>query len=239
MPTRAIILAGGRGSRLHPITLEVPKPLITVKKKPLVNYSIELFAQYGIKHMAIVIRNTDRLDYERWKLAYAKELAGLTIDLFEESEPMGTLGYIARHLKDWMNDESVFVTNADDIKDVDLPGMVAFQQKVGALATLALTKVENPNDYGVAVLKNGTIERFVEKSDNPPSDLISIGVYLVHPKALLEVAPAIAAGTKYLMFEKDLFPALAAKATLGGFNHEGTYIDCGTLAKWERVVSES
>src|SRR6266481_10057299 len=118
---KGVILAGGKGTRFLPITLEIPKPLIPVNKKPLINYSIETFARHGIGDIAVIIPPSHRNDYTRWLRVYEDEFSdmGIRISLWEEEYPMGTFGFIARHLRDWIGNEDIFVTNSDDIKNVN------------------------------------------------------------------------------------------------------------------------
>jgi mannose-1-phosphate guanylyltransferase/phosphomannomutase len=237
---KGIILAGGKGTRLHPITLEVPKPLITVKKKPLINYSIETFARHGIKDIKVIIKPADREDYRKWTKVYGEDFAAedIAVDVVEEAEPMGTFGFIAHHLADWVGEDDIFITNSDDIKDVDLTTMQAAHKKTGAAATIALTEVDAPEDYGVVILEGTAIKKFLEKQKNPPGNIISIGMYVLSPKALGYASALVEKGQKFIMIEKDIFPVMAADGTLQGFMHRGKFYDCGTLEKWERMIQE-
>lgn len=237
---KGVILAGGKGTRLHPITLEVPKPLITVKKKPLINYSIETFAQHGIKDIKVTIKPADREDYRKWMKVYGEDFvaADISVEVVEEAEPMGTFGFIAHHLGDWMGDEDLFVTNSDDIKDVDLSAMQEAHTKSGAAATIALTPVEHPEDYGVVILEGTSIKKFLEKQKDPPGNIINVGMYVLSPKAISYASAFVGKGQKFIMIEKDIFPAMAAAGTLQGFMHNGKFYDCGTLEKWERMIQE-
>src|SRR5579864_792701 len=99
---KGIILAGGEGKRLLPLTLEVPKPLITIRKKPLMNYNLGLFAKYGVDETKVIIRPADEREYARWYKEYASEFPAMKIELVTERTPMGTLGYLFHHLQNWM-----------------------------------------------------------------------------------------------------------------------------------------
>jgi NDP-sugar pyrophosphorylase family protein len=237
---KGVILAGGKGTRLHPITLEIPKPLITVKKKPLINYSIETFARHNINDIKVIIKPADREDYRKWMKVYGEDFvaADIAVEVVEEAEPMGTFGFIAHHLGDWMGEGDLFVTNSDDIKDVDLSGMQEAHAKSGAAATIALMTVEKPDDYGVVVLDGTTVKKFLEKQKDPPGNIVSVGMYVISPKAIEYASALVKKGQKFIMIEKDIFPVMATDGTLEGFMHHGKFYDCGTLEKWEKMIQE-
>ena len=107
--------------------------------------------------------------------------------------------------------------------------MESFHEKTGKLATIALIKVKNPQDYGVVVCKNGIVDKFLEKPKNPPSKYINSGLYMFSPE-IFKYHP----GPKFSMIEKDLFPKLAKKGELAGFKFKGKWTDCGT---WDRCES--
>lgn len=235
---KGVILAGGVGSRLRPVTLEIPKPLITIRKKPLINYNIDNFTKHGVHDIKIIIRPSDRPDYERWYREYKNEFPDTKINIIEESEPMGTLGYLFHHLSEWMGDDHVFVTNADDIKNVDLGTMLAFHRRSGFPATIALMNMEKPDEYGAVVLRGDTIVSFLEKKPGLAEALVSCGLYIISPAALAAVENESGKDKKFLMFEKELFPVLARDEKLGAFVCEGTFYDCGTLERWEKAIRE-
>jgi len=219
---KAVILAGGPATRLYPITREFPKPLLPVKRKPIINYLVDLFYSYGIKEIAILINKNFREDFDWWlKRYYPKE----KIKLFEEKKPLGTFGGLW-YLKDWISKAHFFFANGDDLTKINLIKMNDFHQKLKTPAALALVKVSNPQDYGVVVCKNGLVQKFIEKPKNPPTKYISSGLYLFTPEIF-----NYHSGPKFLMIEKDIFPKLARGKKLAGFKFNGKWIDCGT---WER-----
>ncbi len=241
-PKKGIVLAGGEGKRLESMGFNVPKPLVMIKDKPLINYNLGLFDKYGVRDVKVIIRPSDRAVYSKWQGEYGKIFPDMKIDLVEEPQPMGTFGYFFHHLRDWMDSENIFVTNGDDIKDIDLGEMEEFHRKNYAHATLALMKMEKPDDYGAVLVKENKVKEFIEKKPNLPPGFVSAGMYIVSPSALEKIAARIPPEKKYLMFEKDLFPALASDESLGGFICEGKFYDCGTperFAEAERAVRES
>lgn len=225
--------------RLLPLTLEVPKPLITIRRTPLINYNLSLFAKYGIRDVKVIIRPSDRNDYDRWLREYRGEFPGMNIELVEEPTPMGTFGYVFHNLCAWMGDEDIFVTNGDDIKEIDLGEMVDFHRRADVLATVALMVMEKPDDYGTVLVKEDKVAEFVEKRKGLPASPVSAGMYLVSPAAIRYMAKKIAPEKKILMFENDFFPVLAAERCLGGFVCRGAFFDCGTFERWHRAIREA
>jgi NDP-sugar pyrophosphorylase family protein len=235
---KGVILAGGEGKRLHPITLEIPKPLLPVRKKPLINYSVEMFLNHGVNDIRVITRPEDREDFNKWLQKYKSDFSGAKIELVEEQKPMGTFGFVAYNLSSWVGDGDFFMTNSDDIKDVDLSAMYAFHKSSGGDATVALVHIDKPEEYGATALEGDTIVGFLEKQENPPSDLVSVGVYIFSPTVFNYVSDKVKSGVEYLMVEKDLFPQIASKRKLKGFVHTGKFFDCGTLERWERALRE-
>ncbi|MEN9341814.1 MAG: hypothetical protein RIQ54_70 [Candidatus Parcubacteria bacterium] len=232
---KAVILAGGRGTRLHPVTIETPKPLLTVKKKPIINYLIEMFRQHNIRSIKIIIRDTDREDFAWWMERYKGALLGMEISFGVEQESMGTMGYLYHELSEWIGTEDICVTNGDELKQIDLRAMEALHKKIKSSATIALVKVNNPKDYGVAICKGNSIVNFLEKPDHPPSNYISSGLYMMSP---IKAFAHIEKKDRFLMLEKDLFPLLAKHKSLAGYKSNSPWYDCGTLERWEQAIKQ-
>ena len=227
---KALILAGGKGTRLYPVTLETPKPLLTVRKKPIINYLVELFLEQGMHDIGVMINTEHKDDFAWW---YKRWWDDYPIRFFEETEPMGTFGGIvgAAH---WLRaDPAFFVTNGDELKRVDLKAMRTFHDEHQGSATIALVEVPRPQDYGVAVMDGMRIKDFLEKPQNPPSKLVSSGLYLFTP----EIFDYYNFSTfKPAMVEQDLFPKLAEEGRLYGFPYEGAWHDCGTFERWNEAI---
>ncbi len=234
MIRRAIILAGGDGTRLRPITLEIPKPLVPVQGTPIATWLVRLFARHGVEEITVIYPTKWKTQFETWAVG-AQGIAPIT--LFEETEKMGTLGAIAHEMTH--DNAPMFVTNGDELKGLDLNQLKVFHdeqrtQDVTYAATIALVRVPNPSEYGVAEMNETRIARFHEKPAIPPSTLISSGLYVIEPSVLQEIDRA----KRYLMFERDLFPSLAAQRRLGGCSLDGQWYDCGTPERWERAIHE-
>lgn len=231
---RVIILAGGSGTRLQPVTLEIPKPLLTVQKKPILNHLIELFNKHGIIEPTVLIHKNHKEDYQWWKKRYNKELPK-NLKIKTEPKPLGTFGglkYLRKDLK-----ESFVLSNGDELKDFNLTDLIKFHKNNNQepIATIALVKVKNPSDYGVPVMKRNRIEKFLEKPKNPPSNYISSGLYILEP----EIFKYADWSRGFLMIEKDIFPKLAAAGKLAGYKiKNGRWFDCGTLERWEKAIKE-
>jgi len=228
---KAVILAGGLGTRLYPITKEIPKPLLPIHRKPIINYLVELFLRQGIKDIAVLVNEEFEDDFIWWKKRYypfENSYSFPNIKIFKEEKQLGTFGGLA-YLKDWLSkDEPFFLTNGDELKEVDLGKMIDFHKEKTPVATIALFKSDSPQNYGVAICKEGMIEEFIEKPVNPPSPYINSGLYLISPQ-IFNYHP----GPQFLMIEKDIFPKLAKEHKLAGFQFEGKWRDCGT---WERYT---
>ena len=235
---KAIILAGGKGTRLYPVTLETPKPLLTVNKKPIINYLIEMFKKHGVQELAVTVRQSDLDDFSWWLKRWQEDLGGVKVDLVVEDEPMGTFGYWAHKLHDWTGNQPFFLTNGDELKEVDLSAMTLHHQKVGGLATIAAIEVPNPSEYGVLMLDGDYIHSFLEKPENPPTNFISSGLYLIDPKVREHLSDKIQNNEKFLMIEKDLFPKLASERKLVAYKSKGKWHDCGNLERWEKAIKE-
>ncbi len=240
---KAVILAGGKGTRLYPITKQLPKPLLPVARKPILNYLADLFLAHGVESLAVMISTDFRDDFEWWKRRYYPKQ---NIEFFKEQEPLGTFGGL-HFLRKWANNGHFFMTNGDELKEIDLAEMAAFHKKTNALATVALVRVPNPQDYGTVLCDNYLVKDFLEKPSafqisqlkknwsgrNPVFDYINSGLYLLSPH-IFDYHP----GPKFLMIEKDIFPKLAKEGRLAGFKFEGRWADCGTWERYEKALED-
>jgi len=246
MIKKAVILAGGEGTRLRPVTLEIPKPLVPVQGVPILTWLVRLFSLHGVEEVIVIYPTRWKEAFEKWKNDVDLEknsplgkgrYRGVAIGLFEEREPMGTMGAIVHELH--VGDDPIFVSNGDELKGLDLTALAATHSMRMAShpelgATIALVRVPNPSEYGVAEFEGGMIAHFHEKPEDPPTDLISSGIFVLNPSSL-ESADRL---RRFLMFEKDLFPQLAASGRLAGCTLEGPWYDCGTMERWEAAISE-
>jgi mannose-1-phosphate guanylyltransferase len=216
---QAVILAGGFGTRLRPLTLTCPKPLLPVANIPIIRHIIDkmppdvdevlLAVNYKLDQLARYFRETD---------------VGRSVTLVEEKTPLGTAGAIKNvepHI-----DGPFFVFNGDILDSLDLPAFRRFHEKKGGTASLALWTVADPRHFGIMQMDGERILRFVEKPETreqAPSSLANAGTYLLEP----EVFDAIPAG-QAVSIERETFPTLlAADKRIYGFPFEGFWVDCG------------
>lgn len=235
-PKKAVILAGGKGTRLYPVTKEIPKPLLPVKGKPIINYLIDLFFSQGVKEIAVLISKDFREEFDWWQKRYFPKNR---IKIVEEEKPLGTFGGLY-FLKDWLSNRPFFLTNGDELKKIDLVEMSKFHQKLKTPATIALVEVQDPEHYGVVICKNGKVQEFLEKPKNPSSKYINSGLYLFSPEIFNYPAcrQAWHPGPKFLMAEKDIFPKLAKEQKLAGYEFDGKWMDAGTWERYSQVLKD-
>jgi NDP-sugar pyrophosphorylase family protein len=228
---KAFILAGGKGTRLRPITHEIPKPMIPVQGRPILEHVINLFKKYDIRDIIISI------GYKGEKIKeYFGDGAkfGIKITYIEETEPLGTAGPLLL-AKDLLK-ETFVMTNADELKDIDLDDMYNFHKANKAMATIALTTVKDPSAYGVAKLRGSKIVEFVEKPklEEAPSNLINAGLYILEP----EVISMVPKRKDVVKIETEVFPKIAKAEKLYGYHFEGQWFDTGTPERYEQAIHE-
>ena len=224
MPSKAVILVGGKGTRLRPLTLNTPKCMIEIQGKTVTEHLFDLLKNYGIRDVIMSIGYLK----EKVKEYYGDgSKFGVNITYVEEDEPLGTAGPL-KLAKDYLKD-SFIVTNGDELKTINIPRMFRLHKRKDALATIALTTVTDPTQYGVAKVSGSRILEFVEKpkAEEAPSNLINSGFYIMEPEAI-EMIP-----NGFSMLEKDVFPKLAKEGRLRGFLSEGQWFDIGTLERYE------
>ena len=223
-PEKALILIGGKGTRLRPLTYNTPKCMIDVHGKTLTEHLFDLLKKYGIRDVILSVGYLK----EKVKEYYGDgSKFGVNITYVEEDEPLGTAGPL-RLAKKYLNN-SFIVTNGDELKNFNIPRMFRLHKRKDALATLALTTVTDPSQYGVARLSGSRILEFVEKpkKEEAPSNLINAGFYIMEP----EVIDMISGG--FSMLEKDIFPKLAREGRLRGFPTAGQWFDIGNFERYE------
>jgi len=236
MIRHAVILAGGQGTRLRPVTLETPKPLVTVQGTPIATWLLKLFARHGVADATVIYPTAWKKKFEEWADG-AHDHAPVRINLFEEKEAMGTMGALVHEIE--RHAGPIFVTNGDELKGLDLTRLASFHDErktahPSHVVTIALVRVPNPSEYGVVEMDGHRIVRFHEKPEIPPSTLISSGLYVIEPRVLDEADKS----KRFLMFEQDLFPKLAEQGRLAGCQLDGPWYDCGTMERWERAIKE-
>ncbi|KAG8436203.1 hypothetical protein GDO86_007348 [Hymenochirus boettgeri] len=219
---KALILVGGYGTRLRPLTLSVPKPLVDFCNKPILLHQVEALVKAGVTHVILAVSYmSDMLEKEM--KAQEKRL-GIRISMSHETEPLGTAGplALARELLT-ENSEPFFVLNSDVICDFPFEDMVCFHKHHGKEGTIVVTKVEEPSKYGVVVyeVESGQIQRFVEKPQVFVSNKINSGLYIFSPRLLdrIQLRPT--------SIEKEIFPTMAQDGQLFAMELQGFWMDIG------------
>jgi len=228
-PKKAVILAGGKGTRLRPITYEIPKALIPVHDRTLTEHLFDLFRRHNISNVIMAVGHMS----DKIKNHYGDgSRFNVNLSYVHEDEPLGTGGPLLL-AKDHLR-ETFIVTNGDELKNIDLGRMYEFHRKNRATATIALTTVPDPSQYGVARLDGNKIMEFVEKpkKEEAPSNLINSGLYIMEPEVLDLIKPG------FCMTEKDVFPRLARQGKLFGFPFSGQWFDTGNMERYERAIKE-
>jgi len=223
---KAVILAGGKGTRMRPLTYEMPKPMIPLKGKPLVQHIIELCRKYEVREIIMSIGYMG--DKIRDHFGDGSHL-GVDIKYVNEDEELGTAGPLLLAKEHLTGPFLMF--NGDVLSDIDLGDLISFHAEQNALATIALTQVQDTSSFGVARLKGHRIVGFVEKpKGGEDSKLINAGVYVLEP----EVLDYIPKGKS--MLERDVFPKLSDEGKLYGYPFDGQWFDTGTPEAYERAI---
>lgn len=232
---KVVILGAGLGTRLYPVTQEIPKPLLPVQGKPILNHQIEFFARYGVSEFGVVVLKRNEKKFKQWLKNWKEELPHEKVSLFYQDEPLGTFGALYP-VHDWVGNEPFFVSNGDDLKDLNLKKLMQKHEEHRPIVTMALAPVPDAdNNYGVPIMEGDMILGFLEKPQNPQSQFISAGLYVVDPVVFKYVNSA----DKFANFETDIFPQVARDRKLVGVKFENARLfDCGTLERWERAIKE-
>ncbi|HEV7886886.1 MAG TPA: mannose-1-phosphate guanyltransferase [Acidimicrobiales bacterium] len=220
---KAVIMAGGEGTRLRPLTSNLPKPMMTLANRPMMEHIVRLLKDHGfedvvvtVAFMANVIRNYfgDGSEF------------GVRMVYATEETPLGTAGSVRNAMEEL--DERFLVISGDVLTDIDLSAIVRYHEEKGALATIGLKAMENPLDFGIVIThEDGSIERFLEKPTwgQVFSDTINTGIYVLEPE-IFDYIP----GGRPVDFSGEVFPALLdAGKPLYGHVSEGYWEDVGTL----------
>jgi NDP-sugar pyrophosphorylase family protein len=239
---KAVILAGGEGTRLRPVTYEIPKPLIPVQGKPAIQYLVENFIAYGCEEIFIIIKEKDLQQFANWGLVFLKnrKLSLKRMALCVEKEALGTFGALEVVREKLKNEKRFFVTNADELKDVDLAKLEMRNKTENKAVTLVLKEMTDKDSFGNVVYNpyDGHVSEFLEKQGNE-GGYASLGMYVMTPKVfdrLDEVRKK--SGERFTMVEKDLFPYFSRKGLVNGYEHKGQFFPTDDFEKWEKAIND-
>ena len=223
---QAVILVGGQGTRLRPLTSTVPKPVVALVDRPMMVYMLEWLRGHGIDD--VIMSCGFKATKVRDVLGDGSQL-GISLRFLEEPDPRGTAGAL-KYAEDLL-DSRFLMLNGDVLTDIDLTAQIAQHERTGATGTLALVPVLDPSSYGlVSVADDGAVERFLEK---PAADtvldtnLISAGAYVLERSVLDLIAP-----DKNVSIEREVWPALVDHGLYGYVDDDAYWIDVGTPERY-------
>ncbi|MDG2989858.1 mannose-1-phosphate guanyltransferase [Candidatus Synechococcus calcipolaris G9] len=231
---RAVLMAGGSGTRLRPLTCDLPKPMVPVLNRPIAEHILNLLRQHSIEEVIVTLHYLPDVVRE-----YFGDGHDFGVDLtyvVEEDQPLGTAGCV-KNIAALLQD-TFLVVSGDSITDFDLTTAIQFHQEKNSQATLILTRVPNPKEFGIVFTDgDGRINRFLEKPSAGEvfSDTVNTGMYILEP----EVLDYLSSGMER-DFSKDLFPLLLqAGIPLYGYIAEGYWCDVGSLETYHRVQQDA
>ena len=224
---RAVVLVGGEGTRLRPLTYTIPKQLLPVAEVTMIERVVAHLACHGIDE---VILSMGYLP-DAFEEAFPDDhCAGVRLVYAVEPERLDTAGAIRFAALAAGVDERFVVVNGDVLTDLDVGRLVTFHEASHAEATVSLIQVDDPSAFGVVVTDDtGKVSAFVEKPprDEAPSDLVNAGTYVLEPSVLDRIP-----GGRMVSIERETFPAMVAAGTLYAAAHRGYWIDAGTPGKY-------
>ncbi|MBA2441169.1 MAG: NDP-sugar synthase [Rubrobacter sp.] len=220
---KAVILVGGKGSRLRPITYHVPKALVPLRNRPFMGYMVDFLKGGGLDGVVLSLGYLP--DPIQEYFAGRPDLEGFSLDYAMEDRPLGTAGGI-KNAGAYLDGEPLVVVNGDILTGVDLGRLVQDHRESGALATVTLTSVEDPTAYGlVEVDSEMKVRRFLEKPayDEVTTNLVNAGIYVLEPE-VLEMIPAY----REVSIEREVFPELQSRGKLRAHVSSAYWRDVGT-----------
>jgi mannose-1-phosphate guanylyltransferase / phosphomannomutase len=226
---KAVVMAGGEGTRLRPLTSNQPKPMVPIVGKPCMEHILELLEQHGIDEVIVTVAFMPQAIRSYFGDG---EALGLAVEYSVEESPLGTAGSV--RLASGKLDEPFLVISGDALCDVDLSEIVRTHEQKGAAVTIGLKSVENPLEFGIVVTdEEGRIERFLEKPSwgQVFSDTINTGIYVLDPEVLNHIP-----SDRPYDFSKELFPLLLEMGRpLYGHVFDGYWQDIGNLDQYRQA----
>lgn len=225
---KAVILVGGGGTRLRPLTTNTPKPLLPLVNKPFLDHVLFLLRAHGMTDVILAVAYLS----ESFEQAYGDgSHLGMKLTYVSEEEAKGTGGAIKNVESHLEPGESFLVFNGDILTDLDLTDMLRLHRESESLCTISLTSIEDPSAYGVVdVEEGGRIQRFTEKPkrEEATSNWINAGTYILEPEVLAHIPVG-----EFHMVERGLFPDLLRQgAPMFGYRTGAYWLDIGTPAKY-------
>lgn len=231
---KAMVLAGGKSTRLYPLTLTTPKPLVPIAGEANVAHVLRYLRSYGFTEVAINVHyHADQV------LAYFGDGSayGVKLTYLHEKELLGSAGAVEQ-MRDFFGKETFVVIGCDELTDVRLDALLAFHRRRGALATIALVHADDVTQYGVVCVdEDGRIREFQEKpaKGEEHSHLVNTGIYVFEPGVFRHIPPGV-----FIDFGKDVFPALLrAREPFYGYRSDDYWCDIGTPGEYRRATRDA
>ena len=219
---RAVVLVGGFGTRLRPLTFTTPKPMLPVGNRPIIENLVTMLSQAGVSEVVLALG----FKPEPFMAAFPDgHCAGVALHYAVEPEPLDTGGAIRFAAEHAGVDDTFVVVNGDVLTDLDVSRLIDFHRSTGAEATIHLTPVDDPSAYGVVELDDeGHVRRFVEKPapGTSPSNLINAGTYVFEPSVLSRIPTG-----RKVSIERETFPMLVESGSLYALSTDDYWIDTG------------
>jgi mannose-1-phosphate guanylyltransferase/phosphomannomutase len=226
---KAVIMAGGKGTRLKPLTCNKPKPMVPIANRPMMEHIVALLKNHGFTELLVTLFYLPDAIQNYFGDGAQR---GVKFQYLLEEAPLGTAGSVKNGER--FLDDTFLVISGDTLTDIDLAAAVRFHQEKKAAATLVLTKVSNPLEYGVVITdEEGRIKRFLEKPGwgEVFSDTVNTGIYILEPSIFKLYRPG-----QVFDFSKDLFPLLLANGEpLFGYVAPGYWSDIGNLEQYRQA----
>ena len=224
---RAVVLVGGEGTRLRPLTLTTPKQLLPVAGTPMIERVLGHLRGHGVDDVVLSLGYRP----DAFLSSYPDgQCGGVTLHYAVEPEPLDTAGAIGFAAAEGGIDDTFLVVNGDVITDFDVAALIAFHRERRAKGTIALTPVEDPSRFGVVPTDDrGRVQAFIEKPTpgTEPTNLINAGIYVLEREVLDAIPPG-----RRVSIERETFPALVDDGTLYALDSDAPWIDIGTPAAY-------
>lgn len=219
---KAVVLVGGEGTRLRPLTETVPKPLLPLMNRPFLHRVLDHLGEHGVHE---VVLSSSYLE-STFRTFLLERHGDPTVTWITEAEPLGTGGAIVNALPHL--DDTFLVLNGDILTDLDLSAMVAFHRDHGAAATISLARVDDARPYGLVATRDSRVLEFREKPAEPVPGDINAGTYVLDRESLAGWEPG-----RMISIEREIFPGLIESgAPVYGFLSDAYWMDLGTPEKY-------
>jgi mannose-1-phosphate guanylyltransferase / phosphomannomutase len=230
---KAVVMAGGEGTRLRPMTSSMPKPLLPVANRPIMEHVLRLLKRHGLNETVVTVQFLASL--VRNYFGDGEEL-DMELNYANEEKPLGTAGSV-KNAEEALKDDSFLVISGDALTDFDLTELIDYHKRKGAFVTVCLTRVPNHLEFGITIVDDdGRVERFLEKPTwgQVFSDTVNTGIYVMEPEVFDYVDPDVSVD-----WSGDVFPQLMKEGKpVYGFIAEGYWEDVGTHESYVKAQAD-